>query len=119
MDSRLAYHGGKGIASAKSSIELFLFLFFYYKCASIRHKSGGPLLIWMIGRLKNIKKERKEAYAGRGEESESANPLRYGKKKHSGSQVINKQTKIKKNKIFPMELRLLRILDCDRNQLDI
>lgn len=117
MDSRLAYHGGKGIASAKSSIELFLFSF--YKCTSIRHKSGRPLLIWMIGRLKNIKKERKEAYAGRGEESESANPLRYRKKKHSGSQVINKRTKIKKNKIFPMELRLLRILDCDRNQLDI
>lgn len=31
--------------------------------------------------------------------------------------VINKQTKIKKNIFFPMQL--LRILDFDRNQLDI
>lgn len=33
-------------------------------------------------------------------------------------EVINKQTKIKKNN-FVMELVLLRILDFDRNQLDI
>lgn len=35
------------------------------------------------------------------------------------SEVINKQSKIKKEQNFLMELRLLRILDFDRNQLDI
>lgn len=78
MDNRLAYHGGKG-RRRRVVFSCCCFL----KCPSVTPQIDHCSYLgdW---ELTKKKKERKEAYAGRGGESESVNPLRY-RKKHSGS----------------------------------
>lgn len=74
MDNRLAYHGGKG-RRRRVVCSCCCFL----KCPSVTPQIDHCSYLgdWALTKKK---KERKEAYAGRGGESESVNPLRYRKK---------------------------------------
>lgn len=72
----------------------------------------------MIGRSENIKRNKRSIFLG-GWGNQREEILLKTKNILATSEVINKQSKIKKEQNFLMELRLLRILDFDRNQLDI
>lgn len=67
-------------------------------------KQTRPLLIWMTGCFKNNKKKKRSICRG---------GILYAPK-NIWHKVINRQTKT----FFPL-MQLLRILDFDRNQLDI
>lgn len=60
MEGRLNYHAGKGnmkLIYTQESNVIMLGTIGLGECIYIWHKSDGPLVIWMIGRSKNIKKE--------------------------------------------------------------